>query len=36
MKYDPEQSATWQAIKEMEDCKLITEHAAEDSKLFSV
>jgi len=35
-KYDPEASATWQAINELENCHLVSEHGPEESKLYSL
>lgn len=36
LKYDPERSATWQAIREQENCQLITEHGPTKSKVYSI
>lgn len=36
LKYDPERSATWQAIHEQENCQLITEHGPTNSKVYSI
>jgi len=35
-KYDPEQSATWQAIHEQENCQLVTEHGPTQAKVYSI
>lgn len=35
-KYNPEASATWQAIHEAENCQLVTEHGPASSKVYIV
>lgn len=36
MRYNPEESATWQAVNESENCQLVSEHGPTESKVYSI